>query len=200
MELEELKEYVKKNPTRNIKGVPARRHGVLTDAQSKAILMKVHDLLGDTEIARQLTAQGHPVTQQGVSGWWKAAHVKHELDFETHRYNTVIRPEHIVEAEEIRKLTLREIKDRANKPESKLGELTGVLKITNDMIDREGQREMENEDNAQAAADLDILWDKATPEQQEQMARIAAFGDKTPIQEAEVIDVDEDTSIEAGDN
>ena len=96
---------------------------------------------------------------------------------------------------------MEELEKRIVKDETKTSDVIGAIKLTNEMIAGAQTQELEDEENTQAKEEFDALWDNATPEEREMMARIAAnLPRKTPsAPEAEVIDVEDEVTSAGSD-
>ena len=197
--LAELKEYTKEHPTRNVTGPPANRRNTLTDQHLKAILWKVEDGLNNQQIAERLN-----VSPQAVGQWWKMPHVIREIRRQKERFNSETRPAIIKESEEIRGQLMTRLRTRADGNEMKDKDIISGIKLTNDMIDRAVEQEIEDEDKATAKEADDKAWNALTPEEQDRLARRIGLGSKEPvfIDEAEVVDgeIIEDAPIGSGDS
>ena len=175
-----------------------QRRKKVTDQHTRACLMKVEEGLSDAEIARQIG-----VTPQCVSLWWKKLHVQRELRRIKERFNSETRPAIIQRSEQIREKGMVELERRIDHVDTKTSDVIGGIKLTNEMIDRAVEQEIEDDEKAGAKEEEDRAWNALTSDEQDRLARRIGLGSKEPvfIDEAEVIDAEitEDAVIGSGD-
>lgn len=190
-------QYIKEFHGATLKGTKKQPRATLTEAQALAVILKIEDKLNNRQIADIISEKFELITPMSIGRWWTRKHVKREIKRVQEKYNEELMPAMALYATEMRLKVWKEMETRINAPSSRLSELVGLSKHSTEIIQQAEAEIIEDDENHKAKENLDAVWNALTEEEQEAIANRLAFGDKSTVIEAEVID-DDDRAIEAG--
>ena len=165
-----------------------RKTGVTSD-QVEACRLRVEEGLNNRQIAQKLN-----VSAQSITVWFKKPAVLKELESVKRHWNGETRHKLRTTAENLRDKGIKKLDERIDDVKTKTAEITGVVKLANDMVERTENQEIIEDEGEQAKEQAKQVMDALEPEEKVRLARRLAFGDNAPIfEDDEVIEVTDAT-------